>query len=293
MPVESGKVFIMAPIAWALVGYFLAGWRQTTKTEGGAADGFVLAGILSLVLGLACLFLPATPPSGSDKVPIVEALGMLRNTDFLIFIVLSLILSGMMQFYFMGTGPFMQDIGISGKNVSAWMGMAQAAQTVATLLALGSLIDQLGYRWDLIRLVGYKWTLVVGAAAWLLMYVVYVVLPSRPMVILSQALHGIAYVTFIIAGQIYAGQCAPAAIGGSVQALIFAATSGVGLFLGTQLAGVVMDRAHRAGQFQWRSIWMVPMLIMLAGTLALSVAFQGTLPAQEKPAEEPAVVQPE
>jgi MFS family permease len=157
------------------------------------------------------------------------------------------------------------------------MGMAQAAQAVATLFALGPLTG----------IVGYKWTIVIGAASWLLMYAFYVTAPARVAIIIAQAFHGIAYVTFIIAGQIFAGKYAPAEIGNSVQALIFAATTGIGLFLGTQLAGFVMDRNHVEGKFQWRSIWMVPMGIMLAGTLALMVAFQGTLPQHAAP-EQPA-----
>ncbi len=44
-----------------------------------------------------------------------------------------------------------------------------------------------------------------------------------------------------------------------MQALIFTAQSGLGLFLGTQLAGVVMDRVPTwKGKFQWRQLWMVP-----------------------------------
>ena len=58
-----------------------------------------------------------------------------------------------------------------------------------------------------------------------------------------------------------------------MQALIFAATVGVGLFLGTQLAGIVMDRFSVEGKFQWQKIWLVPGLIMLAGVLALALVF--------------------
>jgi len=64
------------------------------------------------------------------------------------------------------------------------------------------------------------------------------------------------------------------------------ATTGVGLFLGTQLAGIVMDRFAVDGQFQWRKIWTVPMLIMAAGTLVLATVFQAELPPPEAaPAE--------
>jgi MFS family permease len=275
---ESGKIFLMAPIGWALVGYFLTGWRQMTKTEGGAPDGFILAAILSLAMAAVCVFLPATPPAPAvadqsvafGEMPIIKALALLQNFDFLMFVVISMVVAGMMQFYFMGTGPFMQDIGISGRNVSGLMGIAQAAQAIATLFALGPLTNA----------IGFKWTLVIGAGCWFVLYVVYVFSPQRALVIAAQALHGIAYVTFLIAGQIFAGQFAPVEIGGSVQALIFTATTGIGLFFGTQLAGFVMDRCSVEGRFQWKPLWSVPMWIMAGGVLALIIAFQGTLPVR-------------
>ena len=275
---EAGKVFIMAPIAWALVGYFLTGVRQLHRQEGDGRDCLIMAGVLSVLMGIACLFLPETRPPATGKIPVLEALGMLRDPNFLVFIVISAVVAGLMQFYFLGTAQFMQDRGIPGRNVPAAMGVAQAAQALATLFALGALIDQLGYKWDLVSLVGYKWTLTVGAACWLLLYAIYVGLRSRWAIVLGQALHGMAYVTFIIAGQIYASKYAPKDIGGSVQALYFAAALGVGLFVFTQMAGLVMDRFSAEGKFQWRAIWTVPLVIMALGVLALIVAFQGTLP---------------
>jgi hypothetical protein len=62
-----------------------------------------------------------------------------------------------------------------------------------------------------------------------------------------------------------------------MQALIFTAQSGLGLFLGTQLAGVVMDRFRVGGRFQWRQVWMVPGAIMLACVVALILFFRGTI----------------
>jgi len=83
-------------------------------------------------------------------------------------------------------------------------------------------------------------------------------------------------------GQIFANAVAPEAIRSSMQALIFAATTGVGLFLGSQLAGTVMDRFSVEGKFQWRKIWLVPLVIMLAGTLVMATIFKGVVPKEEK-----------
>jgi MFS family permease len=181
-----------------------------------------------------------------------------------------MVVAGLMQFYFLGSARFMIDMGISGKNVPATMGIAQAAQAIATFFLLGMMVET----------VGFKWALTIGAGFWLLMYLVYVATKPRWLIVVSQTFHGLAYVFFMIVGQIFAGKVGPH-IPASMQALIFAATTGVGLFLGTQLAGIVMDRFSVAGQFQWRKIWTVPMLIMAASTLVLATVFQAQVPPPE------------
>ncbi len=262
--INVGHVFMWAPIAWALVGYGLTGWRWRFKTGEQGRDCLYLAAILSVVMAAFCLFLPDTPPAKAGTAPILEAMSMLKDVNFLVFILVSMAIAGLMQFYFLGTAQFLQDIGIPSKNVPATMAIAQAVQTVATFFALGFLIEK----------VGFKSTLLVGATCWLVMYVVYVLSRPRWLVVVSQSLHGLAYVFFIIAGQIMADTIASDEIRSSMQALIFAATVGVGLFLGTQLAGIVMDRCRKDEQFQWSRVFMVPCLIALVGALVFALVFR-------------------
>ncbi len=272
-PATQSWVFIWAPVAWALVGYALTGWRVLRKGEGEGSDCLVFAAILSVLMAVCCLALPATPPAGKGGVPIVDALAMLGRFDFAVFIVVSLVIAGLMQFYFLGSARFMTDMGISAKAVPATMGIAQAAQAIATVVALGAVLGALGF----------KNTLVLGAACWVVLYVVYVAGKPKELIIVSQVLHGLAYVMFMIVGQVYAATVAPEAIRSSMQALIFAATTGVGLFLGSQLAGFVMDQFSAEGKFQWSKIWSVPLVIMLAGALVLATLFRGDTPKAEKP----------
>jgi nucleoside transporter len=265
---SSPYIFMWAPIAWALAGYFLTGWRWVFKTGEVGRDCLFLAAALSIAMVVVCVgYLPTTPPGNTGGTPIVDALGMLRVPSFLVFFLISMVGAGMMQFYFLGTAQFMQDNGIAPKNVPASMAIAQATQAVATLLLLGWLVAG----------AGYKWTLIVGAASWFVLYVLYIIPRPPAVIVVSQAFHGLAYVFFIIAGQMFAGSVAPEGTGGSMQALIFTAQSGLGLFLGTQLAGVVMDRFRVEGRFQWRRVWMVPGVIMLACVIALVVFFRGAL----------------
>lgn len=265
-------VFIWAPVAWALVGYALTGWRVLRKGEGDGSDCLVFAGLLSLLMAACCFFLPQTLPSGKGGVPIVDALAMLQQPDFLVFISTSLVIAGLMQFYFLGSARFMTDMGISAKAVPATMAIAQAAQAVATVVALGTLLSTLGFRN----------TLALGGACWVALYAIYIAGRPKALIAVAQALHGLAYVMFMIVGQVYAATVAPESIRSSMQALIFAATTGVGLFLGSQLAGAVMDRFSSDGKFQWQKIWAVPLAIMLAGTIVLAMVFQGNVPKEEK-----------
>ncbi|MGA2254119.1 MAG: MFS transporter [Thermoguttaceae bacterium] len=272
VPTKS-LVFIWAPVAWALVGYSLSGWRVLRKAESDGTDALILSAALGLVTVVCCLFLPATPPTSQKT--LFDALGFLQAPDFLLFIVTSLCVAGTMQFYFLGSGQYMMDRGISGKVVPGAMAMAQAAQALATFFALGFALEKLGF----------KWTLVMGAGSWLLLYIIYTVKAPRGILVVAQVLHGLAYVMFIIVTQIYAESVAPRELLSSMQGLIFAATTGVGLFLGTQLAGFVMDRYSVNGKFQWPKIWAFPLVITLVGTLVLAMAFQGQGKVIEKPAE--------
>ncbi len=265
----QGLVFLWAPVAWALVGYFLTGWRWVFKTEKEGRDCLILAGILALVMAAGCaLLLPTNEPARTGEIPIVKALARLGEFDFLLFVVVSIFAAGMMQFYFLGSARFMQDIGIAPKNVSGIMGIAQAVQALATFFLMGRFIEVLGH----------KWTLVIGLGCWLILYLAY--LASRPvaLIVIIQAFHGLAYVFFMIVGQIYANAVAGPEIISSMQALIFAATTGVGLFVGTQLAGWVMDRARTEAGFQWRQVWTVPAVILAICLVLLAVVFRGQVP---------------
>jgi nucleoside transporter len=265
---QSPGIFIWAPVAWALVGYFLTGWRSLRKGDNDGSDCLILASVLSVAMAVVCLVQPATPPKGAGGVPMLQALSMLQDPNFALFLGVSLVVAGMMQFYFLGTAQFMQDMGVPSKNVPAAMALAQAAQALATLFALGLLWQKLGP----------KLTLLLGASSWLVLYILYTVKSPRWLIIIGQLFHGLAYVFFIIAGQMFVNEVAPKEITGSAQALIILVTTGIGLFLGTQLAGVVMDRNSVQGKFNWGKIFFVPMACTLAGVLALALAFHNPAP---------------
>jgi nucleoside transporter len=260
----SPKIFLWAPVAWALAGYLLTGIRWAFKTEKEGRDCLILAASLSLVMAVVCGgFMPHTPPAKSGGAPIVQAIQMLTQPTVLVFILISILGAGMQQFYFQGSAAFLQDKGIAARNVPASMAIAQVVQALATWFLLGPMLGH-----------GYKWTMLLGAGCWLLLFAVYTAGRPTALLIAGQSLHGFAYVFFIIAGQIFANSVAPKEILGSMQAMVFVAQSGVGLFLGSQLAGVVMDKSAVEGRFQWGKIFPVPLAVMIACVLALLLLFR-------------------
>ena len=262
--VHSKWIFIWAPVGWALIAWSLTGWRWKFKTGEKGSDCLYLAAVLSVIMGVGCFFLPDTPPAGAGT-PILDAMSKFTEFNALVFVVVSMVFFGLMQFYFLGTAPFMQDRGIPAKNVPASMGIAQVVQAIATVALMAWLMNQ----------IGIKWTLVVGASCWFVLYVVYVVQKPAWIIIACQPFHGLAYVLFVIVGQQFANTLASDEIRGSMQSLLFAATTGVGLFLGTQFAGMIMDKFRKDDKFQWRSIFIVPCAIAFCAILVLVIFLKG------------------
>ena len=76
---KSAYIFMWAPIAWAVAGYFLSGWRWIFKTGEQGRDCLVLAAVLSVAMAVVCGgFLPNTPPANTGGSPMQDALGMLK-----------------------------------------------------------------------------------------------------------------------------------------------------------------------------------------------------------------------
>lgn len=262
-------------LLWGTVGWAVAGWALTLRRKlaggGDGADCLVLAGALSLALGLYCLSLPHTPPAGraGDMLPFVRALGMLRDPNFLVFLVIAFLMATQLQFFFLGTAPYLADVGVPGRSIPAVMTIAQFAQLPATIL--------LAFHTSALRdRVGFLGIFAFGLAMWLAMYAIYALAPRRVPVALAQGLHGVAYTFFIWAGFVYVNEAAPPDIRGSAQGLYTVALFGFGFFAGTQLTGIAMDRLRAPdGRFAWRRVFLLPCGATLACLVALLALFRG------------------
>ena len=85
---------------------------------------------------------------------------------------------GMQQFYFLGTGQFLQDRGVSGKYVSAIMALAQVSQAIATICLLGRLLawpKDHGYDPN----TGYQLLFIIGSLCWSVLFLVYILTKNK------------------------------------------------------------------------------------------------------------------
>jgi len=265
---QAGGIRVWGTIGWIVAGWLLTIWRRLRKSEANYSDSLLLAGIASLVMGASSFLLPHTPPAktGAEPWAFIEAFKMLKDPNFLVFIIISFLVTTELQFYYVPTAQFLEDIGVRNRNVPAVMTVAQIAEIIGMAVLLPLLLPRIGYRW----------ALVIGVIAWPLRYVAFALMKPLWLVISSLPLHGLGYTFFFFVGQVYVGKVAPPDIQASAQALIAVVTLGLGNFLGTQFTGIIMDVFRDSeGRFRWRPIFLVPCLLTVACAIGFLLFFRG------------------
>jgi MFS family permease len=81
-------------------------------------------------------------------------------------------------------------------------------------------------------------------------------------------LHGVCYDFFFVSGMIYTDAKAGEKIKSQAQGLISLATYGLGMLIGSIVAGKVKDLYTKDEVTQWLNVWLVP-----AGIAAVSLVF--------------------
>jgi nucleoside transporter len=227
---------------------------------------FKISMVASAFLGVYSFFLPDTPPKPSTKTSFSDILGLdafklFKDRSFAIFFISSLLICIPLSFYYAMANPSLTDSGMT--NVENKMSLGQASEVVFMLLI------PLAFT----RL-GVKWMLVVGLIAWIIRFIGfgYGDVNSEWLLYLAIILHGVCYDFFFVTGQIYTDSKAGEKYRSSAQGLISIATYGIGMGIGSWLAGLVADMYTVNGVKDWTSIWMVPAGIA-AVVLVLFVLF--------------------
>jgi MFS family permease len=89
-------------------------------------------------------------------------------------------------------------------------------------------------------------------------------------------LHGVCYDFFFVTGQIYVNRKAGVAIRASAQGFIALVTYGVGMAIGSYIAGNVVEWYEIEGGHDWQAIWLIPCAFAGAVAVIFGVVFRDT-----------------
>jgi nucleoside transporter len=272
---EFSIIRVFGTLGWIAAGLlisYLFHWDSEQGTKDGLLKNtFLLSGGASLLLGLFSFTLPKTPPKAKGtKVSVndilgLDALKLLKDKNFLIFFISSILICIPLAFYYQNTNSFLSNIGVS--NPTGKMTIGQGSE-VLFLLLLPVFFNRFGF----------KKTILVGMLAWALRYVLFAYGNAGDltfMLLIGIALHGICYDFFFVSGQIYTDSKAGEQYKSSAQGLITLATYGVGMLIGFAVAGKITDAYKLAdGSFNYQMIWLIPSGIAFAVFLIFALLFK-------------------
>jgi nucleoside transporter len=255
---QFGKIRVWGTLGWIVAGLMISyvfAWDSQANIENGfLANTFLLCSGVSLLLGLYCFTLPSTPPTGKGKKVVLrdivglDALSLLKQRNFLIFFISSVLICIPLAFYYQNANPFLTEIGV--ENATGKMTIGQMSE-VLFMLMLPIFLNRFGI----------KITLLIGMFAWVLRYVLFAFGSADEgiiMLLVGIALHGICYDFFFVSGQIYTDQKAGKDVKSAAQGLITFATYGVGMLIGFWLAGKITDSYVLDQGHSWTEIWLFP-----------------------------------
>lgn len=271
---EFSNIRIWGTIGWILAGvlisYFFHWDSQEASANGALKNTFLMSAVASLSLGIFSFLLPKTPPKNksTEKIKVSEILGLdalklLKDKNFLIFFISSILICIPLAFYYQNANLFLSKIGVD--NPTGKMTIGQVSE-VLFLLAIPVFFKKFGF----------KKTILVGMLAWTVRYLFFAFGNAGElsfMLILGIALHGICYDFFFVSGQIYTNSKAGDKFKSSAQGLITLATYGVGMLIGFIVAGQITEAYKVNGLEDWKMIWAIPAGIAFVVFLLFSVLF--------------------
>ncbi len=267
---DSEKQFpvirVFGTIGWIAAGLFIS-FASGVFVEGVAektALPIYTSAVSSLLLGIYCFMLPATPPKGAgEKVSLrsiagIDAFKAMGSKPFYVFLICSFLVCIPLAAYYNYTQLYLSASGFT--NIAGTQTIGQMSEVIFMLLM----------PLFFVRL-GVKKMLLLGMLAWVVRYSLFAVAAPdslRWMILVGIALHGICYDFFFVTGQIYVDKKSTEKIRGQAQGFLVLITYGVGMLVGAQIAGLVYNNFLGSeltlALTQWQQFWWLPAAFAVA-----------------------------
>jgi MFS family permease len=203
-------------------------------------------------MGLYCLTLPHTPPTGSGRqitlgsLVGLDALVMLKKRPYLVFVIASILACIPLTFYFTFTNAYLNEVGVT--NAAGKMTLGQLSEVgVMLLMPL------------IFRRITVRGVLMLGLICWSVRYGLLAAGDAHGgmwMFYLAILLHGFCFDFFFMTGQLYTDQEAPPDLRGTAQGFLTFITYGLGMFIGSNLSGVALDFFTTPSGKNWSAFWL-------------------------------------
>lgn len=275
------RIRMLGTIGWIAIGLVVGGMAvEATATP------FVLgAGAAVVMAAYSLLALPHTPPKATGQrvtfrsVLGLDALAMLKDSSYLVFVIASVLACIPLTFYYSFTNAYLNDVGVV--NAAGKMTLGQFSE-IGMMLAMPFVF----------RVANVRAILLVGLLAWAVRYVLLAygdVGPSIWMFYLAIILHGVCFDFFFVTGQLYTDQVAPPHLRSTAQGFITAMTYGFGMFIGSFLSGYVLDYFSTTGADgtvvrDWTSFWLTSASMSFAIMLLVLFFFRTSVRIRAKEA---------
>jgi len=202
----------------------------------------------------------------------LDALVMLRDPSYLVFLIASVLFCIPLTFYFSFTNAYLNDVGV--QNAAGKMSLGQASEVIMMLLMP-----------FIYRTFKLKTILMTGILAWSVRYA-FLALGNAGsgmwMFYLAILVHGVCFDFFVMTGQLYTDQEAPAHLRSTAQGFLTFLTYGVGMFAGSLLSGIAVDYFTTAGTRHWTGFWLTSSLGSFAIFLLIAFLFRSDAKVQTK-----------
>lgn len=296
---DFGKVRLWGTLGWVAVGIGIGQWLlySHTPTTGtpeeiqaaqaaGMADAFRTSSILGVLLGLYCFTLPHTPPSkGHKSNATFAAISEVRRQPLVTLFLLAVPISCIHQFYFVHTSSF---VGLY---------QAQAQEFVKTVNSVfgvgGGGLMTIGQMSEILVLAAIpfvakslsrKTLLAIGIAAYAARMALFafvepisgaIGLPPVAVLMGGIALHGLCFGCFIFVSFLVIDEHTSKDLRASAQSLFGLVVFGIGIIVGSQIAGTVANLATDpvTKAMNYRELFSYPMWAAVACLVALLVAY--------------------